>query len=212
MKRTVILLSLAIFGLAAVCYGLTRAVTLTRVVMEQHKRTMALEAMLANSKPLVVDTSTQAILAGADRVETFRLADFHEEEDLTPEEQTILSGAHTLSLDNHTVLRTGPTQGRAFASALGNALAQADSGQAVAGQKGLMPSCFDPGVAFRVWQGKAHTDICVCFYCSGVEIITEDANHKVLYQNETGLRYSRPAFLALSKQAFPQDRHLAALK
>ncbi len=193
MKRTFLLLMVTISGLAVMGYGLTR--------------TMTLKAMLANSKPLVLDAATQAILAGADRVETFRLADFHEEEDLTPQEQNILSGAHTLSLDNHAVLRTGPTQGRVFASALGSALAQADSGQGAG-----IPSCFDPGVGFRVWQGKSHTDICVCFYCAAVEIITEDAKHKVLYHFQTGLRDSRPAFLALSKQAFPQDRHLAALK
>lgn len=75
-----------------------------------------------------------------------------------------------------------------------------------------MSQCFVPGVGFRVWKGRAHTDLCVCFYCSGVEIITKDAKHKEVYHHQTVLGGSRAAFLALARQAFPQDAHLAALK
>lgn len=92
MKRTVILLSLMIFCLAAVTYGLKRA------VLERHRQMPAQHAMPANSKPLVLDVATQTILAGANRVETYRLADFHEGENRTPEERAVLAEPHLLSL------------------------------------------------------------------------------------------------------------------
>ena len=103
------------------------------------------------------------------------------------------------------MIRTGHQQGREFAASLHPALALADEEQS-------LTQCFDPGDAFRVWQGKAHSDICVSFYCSGIEMTTEDAKHKVMSHSYVGMRYSLPALLALSRQAFPDDKQLMALK
>ena len=109
------------------------------------------------------------------------------------------------SLDSYIVLHKGAPQGKALAAGLSAALSASDS-------PSLMTQCFDPGVGFRVWKGRAHTDLCVCFLCSGVEVITEDARHKEVFHQRAELGRSRAAFLALSRQAFPQDAALAAVK
>ena len=162
---------------------------------------------LAGRGHLTLDAATRSILAKADRVETFRLADFHEGEDRTPEENAILSDPHVKMLDNYTVLRVGKPQGRAFAAQIGQALSQVNDPN-----RSGIASCFDPGVGFRVWRGQAHVDICVCFYCSGVEITTHDAGRKAAQPVSAGLGQSRAALLALSRAAFPEDKKLAALK
>jgi hypothetical protein len=198
MKRTWMLASLAIFCLAAV--WLTPVV---RAHLEEKRRQDA-EAQYEKTSPrLVLDAKTQAILFGADRVETFRLAGG--DMDYTLEEQVALSGPHIQYLDDYTVLHVGPPQGKAFAIPLRAAVAQAtadiDAYQ-----------CFEPVIGFRAWKGKAHTDICVCFFCAGIEVITQDAHNHIVHQTRINLGAARPAFLALSKQAFPQDATLAALK
>lgn len=105
MKRVVLLLIFAVLAVGVVGYGLPRAASWRERSQRQHQR----EAMPASLGPLVLDTATRAILAGADRVETFRLADFHEGErdDHTPAEQAALEGGHLGSLDGYTVLRAG---------------------------------------------------------------------------------------------------------
>jgi hypothetical protein len=201
MKRVVVLLIVAFLAVGVVGYGLPRAALWRERALRQHQR----EAMLASLGPLVLDAATKAILAGADRVETFRLADFHEGEDRSAAERAALESGHLRSLDDYTVLRTGAPQGKDFAGRLNAALSTLES-------PSLMLQCFDPGVGFRVWKGRAHTDLCVCFYCSGVEIITQDAKHKEVFHQRAELGRSRTAFLALARQAFPQDAHLTALK
>ncbi len=206
MKRIAIFLGLAVFCLAAAGY---RPML---VAVERHRRHDLMLADERNARPLVLNATTTAILAGADRVETFRLADFHEGEEYTPAERAALDGGHMGSLDDHMILRTGAPQGKAFATALHAALSQTPSPIGADGLMTLIPSCFDPGVGFRVWRGAAHVDLCVCFYCSGVEIVAKDAKHKTVSQQTVTLGRSRAAFLALSRRAFPQDAALAAVK
>lgn len=201
MKRAVVLLIFAALTVGAVGYGLPRA-----ALWREHRlREQLRDARPFPTGPLVLDAATKAVLAGADRVETFRLADFHEGMSRTPAEQEALSGGHLGTLDDYTVLRAGAPQGRAFAADLSRAVSTLKS-------PSFMSQCFDPGVGFRVWKGQAHTDLCVCFYCSGIEIITKDAQHKEVFHQRAELGTSRAAFLALARQAFPQDARLAALK
>ncbi len=198
MKRIAIIVALVAVCLAAFSYPFAR------MAWERHTREQGRLAWLAESKPPVLDTVTQGVLTGADRVETFRLADFHEDED-TPEARAAKSTPPNQSLDDYAVLHKGPTQGAAFAASISAALKQTRS-------PGSYSQCFDPGVGYRVWKGKAHTDLCVCFYCEGIELITQDAHHKEITKTMISLGAARPAFLALSRQAFPQDKALAALK
>lgn len=197
MKRIVLLLSLLVVCAAAVAFPYALR------MQEAARRQEAYSRMLAGSPPLVLDAKTTAILNGADRVETFRLQGG--DEDLDASKTLAAAYAAPRYVEDHFVIGNGATQGRAFAGALRAALAQGTSAPDFA-------QCFMPGVGFRAWRGKAHTDICVCFTCQGVEIITKDAKQTVLHQSLTELGASRPALLALSKQAFPQDKQLAALE
>lgn len=201
MKRTIPLLVLLVVCTAAVLapYYLK--------AREAARRREAYAQMLANSTPLVLDAKTTAILSGADRVETFRLAGGGDE-DYTKEEQATISGPNTRYFENYPVLQVGSVQGRAFAGALNKALLQVSS-EANGSQ------CYEPGIGFRVWKGASHRDICICFHCGGLEVLphgsVRDDAHQNPYYLPTSLGQSRPVLLALSKQAFPQDKALAAL-
>lgn len=199
MKRTATIVALVVLCVAAFGYPFVR------MALERHTREQARRSVMMQSPPFVMDSVTQDILNHADRVETFRLSDFHEEEQDTPEAEAARSTPHTQFLDDHAVLHTGQPQGAAYAAAIGTALAQVKSEQ-------LASQCFDPGVGYRVWKGKAHTDLCVCFYCEGIELITKDAHNKEVTKTMISLGAARPAFLALSRQAFPKNKALAALK
>ena len=192
MKRVLVLLIFAALTVGAVGYGLPRA-----ALWREHRlREQLRDARPFPTGPLVLDAATKAILAGADRVETFRLVDFHEEENSTAAERDVVSGDHVATLDDHLIVRTGAPQGKAFAADLSRAVSTLKS-------PSFMSQCFDPGVGFRVWKGQAHTDLCVCFYCSGIEIITKDARHKEVFHQRAELGTSRAAFLARARQAFP---------
>ena len=198
MKRTAIIAALAVVCVAVFAY------TPARVLWEHRTREQARRSMMMQTTPFVPDPVTQSILSNPDRVETFRLDDFHEGENRTAAEYAEMSKPHE-QLENHTVMHRGLPQGAAFAAAIGVALRQTRS-------PGNYYSCFDPGVGYRVWKGQAHTDLCVCFYCEGIELNTQDAHHKEVTRTMISLGAARPAFLALSQQAFPQDKALAALK
>ncbi len=199
MKRIAIIVAFVVLCVAAFSYPLVR------MAMERHTREQARRSMIMQTSPFIPDPVTQGILSNPDRVETFRLDDFHEGENRTAAEYAALSEPHAQCLEDHAILRTGQPQGAAYAAAIGTALTQTRS-------PGSYSSCFDPGVGYRVWKGQAHTDLCVCFYCEGIEIITKDAHHKEVTKTMVSLGAARPAFLALSRQAFPQDKALAALK
>ena len=203
MKRIPLMPTFALLGLAAVIYGFMRP------VIQKNAERRSVEARtaeyLAHSKPLVLDAVTQGIFAHADRVEIFRLEDLSDHDEPPSKKSAEIDTLLPIYIQNHRVILTSPVQDKAFAITLSRALTLADSGAA-------MTQCFEPGIAFRVWRGQLHTDVCVCFLCSGVDVTTEDAKHKVLHYTHSGLRYSRPAFLALSRQAFPEDKQLAALK
>lgn len=155
MKRTIFLLILLV-----VCAAAVFAAPYYLKARETTRRHEAYVQMLANSKPLVLDAKTQAILAGADRVETFRLQGGDEDEDASGTQSAAYASPQYL--EDHLVIDKGPIQGRAFAGALQAALVQGTS-------EPDYFQCFMPGVGFRAWQGKRHTDICICFTCQGVE-------------------------------------------
>ncbi len=206
MKRILVVASIVILCVAAVGYGVPRY----RLARESARRQRYIqeERQIEDRTPLVLDAKTQAILSGADRVETFRLAGGGDEEELTGAEQAALHGPHPQYFENYSVMDVGQPQGKPFAASLQKALSQVSG--AVDGAQ-----CFDPGVGFRVWKAKAHVDVCVCFYCSGIQITTPYTSPESIRQNPyhqpTMLGESRPALLALSKEAFPQDARLAAL-
>jgi len=129
----------------------------------RRQRGIQQEWPIAERTPLILDTKTQAILDGADRVETFRLAD--EDED---ESRASVPAPPAQYFENYPVRRVGPPQGKAFAEALSKALSQASSEP-----NGVQ--CYEPGIGFRVWKGAAHRDICICFHCAALEVLPKEA-------------------------------------
>ncbi len=204
MKRTVTVVSLIIFCLLAAI----AAAPYCRQAQETARRDAAYTAYkhkMGYDKPLALGPETCAVLDGADRVETFHLQGGDEDENAG--QQAALQKAYDSPryLGDYLILGDGPVQGKPFGAALHAALAQGTSAPDSA-------QCFMPGVGFRAWKGQAHTDVCVCFTCSGVEVTTKDAKHTLGYHSLTILGASRPALLALSRQAFPQDKQLAAVR
>ncbi len=210
MKRVVLLLGFGLVCMGVTYYAAPRYVA-ARKTADQNA---AYARMLAENGPLVLDRATQAVLANADRVETFRLR--NPNEDYDEQDMPKLIGPHVRLLDQCEVMRVGPSEHRAVAAALQAALSKVPSPVQKNGQFSLAPvgspNDFGADIGFRVWKGKAHVDVCVGLYTNFVEITTEDAYSKPLAQTTASLGASRPAFIALSKQAFPQDKTLAALE
>lgn len=210
MKRIVLLLGFGLVCIGAVFYAAPRYVAARQTA----DRNAAYARMRAdNSNPLVLDAATRAILANADRVQTFQLRNPNRDYD---ESRSTSVPQRPTEIDNCEVMHIGPTQGRAFAAALQAALSAAPSPLGTDGRFSLAPvgspNDFGADVGFRVWRGKAHADVCVGLYTNFVQITTEAAPSKPLAQTTASLGASRPAFIALSRQAFPQDKQLAALE
>ena len=148
----------------------------------------------------VIDRPTAEFIDSGTRVETFRLADFHELE----VNNTALAAKPEV-LENYTVARRGPTLDAGFAHRLATAL-----GNGVAPKSGLVPSCFDPGVGFRVWHGKDYATVVICFHCVGVKVDGQ-WNGEVKPVTFSPLGSSRNELLKLSREAFPNDKTLNAL-
>ena len=156
------------------------------------------------TKP-VIDASTAGLIDSGTRVETYRLADFHEME-MQPDTVREAMEKHPQLLDNYSVTRRGPTLDGAFAHRLARALASGRTSTS-----SFVPSCFDPGVGFRAWHGKDYTTVVICFHCLGVKIggVT---NGKPIAETFSELGTARDDLLGLSLEAFPDDKILKGLR
>lgn len=156
---------------------------------------------------LQIFPATHSIFEQVDRVETFRLADFHEM--MRPDaENAAIETEKYGTVHQYTVTRVGKEQDAAFAQELLAALEQSPRPTPF----GQFSACFDPGVGFRVHRGKSFTEVFVCFHCSGVEIVTTDENKKEVWTTRTELGKARKPLLLLSRRAFPDDKILQDLK
>lgn len=109
MKRIVVLLGCGLVCIGTVLYAAPRYVAARKTA----DRNAAYARMRAdNSNPLVLDTATRAILANADRVETFRLQGGDEDEDVSERAALAKAYASPQYLEDHFVIGRGPIQGR----------------------------------------------------------------------------------------------------
>lgn len=72
--------------------------------------------------------------------------------------------------------------------------------------------CFQPGVAFRVWKDKEAVDVVICFRCTNFEVRLMGEEKA---EDDTELHGFGPGlepFLALAKEAFPDDNEVQGLK
>ena len=71
--------------------------------------------------------------------------------------------------------------------------------------------CYEPGVAFRLWQDKNAVEVIICFRCTNFEVHVMGAERG----EELDLHGFGPGlepFLALAKEAFPKDNEIQGLK
>ncbi len=157
----------------------------------------------APEHPLKLDAATEAIFAHADRVEALRLMDFHEN---WKRPQADYDNLDKFGQAYHyTLLRPARPVNLSFGPRLRDAL------RLTPDESHAFYQCFEPGVGFRAWRGKTHTDVFVCFYCEGVEIVTTDERKKQLGYFHPDMGAARKSLLALSREAFPDDKLLQEL-
>ena len=206
MKRVVLLLGFGLVCIGVVYYAAPRYVAARKTAGQN----AAYARMLAENGPLALDRTTQAIFVHADRVETFRLVDPNADSDEVY--MPVGPQPHILYLDYCQVMHIGPVEGRAFAAAIQAALSQMPAPTTEPGARVQGPNDSGSDVGFRVWQRKAHADVYIGLNTGRGEIISEDAHHKPLMRTAGFIGGARPALLALSRQAFPQDKQLAVLE
>jgi hypothetical protein len=72
---------------------------------------------------------------------------------------------------------------------------------------GQAARCFDPGVAFRIWHDKQAIEVVICFHCTNFTVGM--AGEKA---GSHGFGPRLEPFLALAKEAFPDDADIQGLK
>ena len=158
---------------------------------------------------LKLDAVTEAIFAHADKVEALRLGDIQEIASRTGTEFIDLANQKYGVAGGYTLLRPVRLVNTNFAPRLREPLRLTpDPKTAIARISG----CFDPGVGFRVWRGKTYNEVFVCFYCQGVEIVTTDEHKNRVARIRNDVGAARKSLLALSREAFPEDKVLQGLK
>jgi hypothetical protein len=109
-----------------------------------------------------------------------------------------------LSISGFPVWAQGKDQGHDFASRLADVLSDKDS------YSDSFAKCFDPGVAFRAWQGERCVDVVICFQCDNLYVGPP--------KKDQGENYSfiktpaRARLIVLTKEAFPEDNEVQSLK
>jgi len=130
-----------------------------------------------------------SVLKGAERVEVFRLDQSMMPPGPEDKIEKIVSGYRAIS--------TGKVQGKKFAARLAAVLLDEKtySGE----HKACEPT---PGVAFRLWKGKQHVDVTLCFECNMLSVNSVGGDFDLV----------RPALVSLAKEAFPDDARIQKLR
>ena len=139
-----------------------------------------------------VSRPATSILRHGERVEVFRVSQKREE--------AVDQGA----IGGYPIVAIGKEQGPEFAARLGKVLLR----------WGVAPSskkcAFEPGVAFRVWDGDRALEVLVCFKCDDLwpHVMGETGT---LYEEALAFDPVRAELVALAKEAFPDDPKIQAL-
>lgn len=142
-----------------------------------------------------LDARTKAILAGATKVEVFRL-------DGKVDPQPQAEGEKRVG--GFPVTARGTDQGKEFAHKLADILSDEKT------YSDDRAACFWPGVAFRVWKGEESAEVLICFQCNNfycgppAPVAKETAN----FTDPP----ARVRLVRLAQEAFPDDKDIQALK
>jgi hypothetical protein len=75
-----------------------------------------------------------------------------------------------------------------------------------------MRCVFQPGVAYRFWKDQEAVSVLVCFKCSEVAFETDNAEDKDRRIGRAIWAQLRPEIVQLTKQIFPDDKAIQAIK
>jgi hypothetical protein len=145
-----------------------------------------------------LDRRTRTILAGATKVEVFRI----DARGLPKASQPRPEGQRRISGFRVTVQRHD--QDKEFAARLLEILADEKT------HTDRFVKCFDPGVAFRVWKGDEVVDVLLCFKCNNFY-----CGPPKEFPSENGSFLGSPRrtdLVRLVKEAFPDDMEIQLLK
>jgi len=149
-----------------------------------------------------LDAVTDDVLTNADKVEALRLSYYAGSAvDLSDEK-----GLYD-TLSGYVLRRPAHVVNTNFAPRLLSALRSLPDPK-----DQTLVSCFDPGVGFRVWHGGEWTEMFICFRCQGIEISTTNAEGKKSGSVYMDLGAARKPLLAMSREAFLEDKVLQELK
>jgi hypothetical protein len=142
------------------------------------------------------DSRSKAILAGATKVEVFRL---DPEDSPYRFDKPRVDGEKRIG--GWLITAQGKDQGKEFAVKLAALLDEKHD-------KSGGAKCFDPGVAFRVWKDDEYADVLICYHCNNYYFGPPTQRAK----ENAGITTLRPLFVQLAKEAFPEDKEIQALK
>ncbi|MEK7466871.1 MAG: hypothetical protein AAB074_05595 [Planctomycetota bacterium] len=134
------------------------------------------------------------ILEGADRVETFRT---HSERDETV-------GANVV--DGYPVVKTGPEKDAAFAKRILSQLKHEET------EPNDLECAFVPHDAFRVWKGKEHVDVLICFHCDQVQVTSFPPKAAEPIRALGDFEEKSGPWFVLCREAFPDDGDLGRME
>ena len=147
------------------------------------------------------------VLSAPTRVQTFRLVSRAEGPGASATAPADAPATAPAALHGWPVAAAGADRDAAFGSRIAGALFDRRSYR-FDRAKGCI---FDPGVAFRVWRGDEHVDLLLCFSCDEFRLILPGTDGEARGVGED-FEDNRATFVALAKDAFPQDPVIRALR
>jgi hypothetical protein len=146
-----------------------------------------------------LDSRTAGILAGATKVEVFRIDGRNDPPDPTP----IKPGDPTVG--GYAILTRGNNQGQEFAAKLRDILTDDKT------YTNKYAGCFWPGVAFRIWKGEDSVDVIICFKCRNF-YLGPPSEKRVIGNASFFGSPNTGRLVQFAKEAFPNDEEVQALK
>jgi hypothetical protein len=144
------------------------------------------------------DRRTAGILAGATKVEVYRIDGRNDPPDPTP----IKPGDPTVG--GFAILARGKDQDRPFAAQLADILADEKT------YTDKFAACFWPGVAFRIYQGGECVDLVICFKCDNF-YLGHRSDKRVMENASFAGSPNTARLVRMAKEAFPDDEEVQGL-
>jgi hypothetical protein len=143
---------------------------------------------------------TVSILTGATRCEAFLI-------DPEPLRETEPIPTDGKAIGGHRITETGPERSQEFAARLAAVLLTDETYNCT-----FPTHCFDPGVAFRLWNGDRRVEVLMCFFCDNLRFRAVGADGKELHEAfGNWMPSSRAKLVRLVKEAFPDNARIQAM-